>query len=310
MTRWILALDGGGIRGAASARFLALLEAELGRPLSQVFDLYAGTSTGAIIAGALGIKGMSAREISSLYAPDNASTIMDKSPWDRVAGLIQSAPKYDGSGKRKVLDRYFGKTTLGEARRPTLIVAYDVEKRVSAVLKTTNPEHHRLLAAEAIDASSAAPIYFPTVPVGGRWLIDGGVVANNPTLCAYAEAIRLWRGEELRVLSVGTGRRTRKIQGKASRDWGALGWIQHDLLGVVMDESVVEYQAWTILGDNAYVRVNSDLTEATCVYDDLDETSASNLEALERLGDAWFAQYGPAALALLAGAGKPSPAQA
>jgi patatin-like phospholipase/acyl hydrolase len=129
MTRWILALDGGGIRGAASARFLALLEAELGRPLSQVFDLYAGTSTGAIIAGALGIKGMSAREISSLYAPDNASTIMDKSPWDRVAGLIQSAPKYDGSGKRKVLDRYFGKTTLGEARRPTLIVAYDVEKR-------------------------------------------------------------------------------------------------------------------------------------------------------------------------------------
>ena len=47
MTRWILALDGGGIRGAASARFLERLEAELKRPLAQVFDLYAGTSTGA-----------------------------------------------------------------------------------------------------------------------------------------------------------------------------------------------------------------------------------------------------------------------
>jgi uncharacterized protein len=79
-------------------------------------------------------------------------------------------------------------------------------------------------------------------------------------------------------------------------------------LGVVMDESVVEYQAETILGPKAYVRVNSDLTVATDVYDDLDETSATNLAALKRLGDAWFTEFGAAALALLAGAGKPSPA--
>jgi uncharacterized protein len=305
MTRWILALDGGGIRGAASARFLERLELELGRPLAQVFDLYAGTSTGAIIAGALGIKGMTARQISSLYDLENANTIMDKSPWDRVAGLLQTAPKYDGRGKRQVLDRFFGKTTLGEAQRNTLIVAYDVEKRKSAVLKTTHPEHRQLLAAEAIDASSAAPIYFPTVSVGGRWLIDGGVVANNPTLCAYAEGMKCWPGEEIRVLSVGTGKRTRQISGKESRGWGATGWIVHDLLGVVMDESVVEYQAETLLGDR-YLRVNSDLTVETGVYDDLDETSATNLAALKRLGDAWFTEFGATALSLLAGAGKPA----
>jgi hypothetical protein len=148
------------------------------------------------------------------------------------------------------------------------------------------------------------------VPVDGHWLIDGGVVANNPTLCAYAEGVRSWPGERLRVLSVGTGKRTRKISGKESRGWGALGWVTHDLLGVVMDESVVEYQAKTILGSDDYLRVNSDLTVASGVDDELDETSQSNLDALKRLGDTWFADFGPRALALLAGAGKPSPAVA
>lgn len=299
MVRRILSVDGGGIRGAAAAQFLQLLELRLGRPLSESFDLFAGTSTGAIIAGALGVKGMSALEIASLYNYDNANVIMNKSLWDRTLGLVQPEPKYDGTGKRRTLDRHFGTTKFGEARRLTLVVTYDVERRESAVLKSNHPEHVNFIAAEVIDASSAAPIYFPTVPVGNRWLIDGGVVANNPSLCAYAEALKLWRNEEIRLLSVGTGRRTRKISGKNSRDWGALGWIRHDLLGIVMDESVVEYQARTFLDDSTYLRVNSDLTRETGVLDDLDETSQDNIDALKRLGRNWFEQFGGRALQLL-----------
>jgi uncharacterized protein len=299
MSKLVLSLDGGGVRGAASARFLERLEAKLERPLTDVFDLFAGTSTGSIIAGALGIVGMRAAEISALYALENINRIMDKSPWDRAAGLIQSEPKYDGVGKRRTLERYFGNRTLGEAKKRTLIVTYDVERRESAVLKTHHPEHRALRALDAIDASSAAPLYFPTVKVDGRWLIDGGVVANNPSLCAYAEAVRCFRGERIQLLSVGTGRRTRKISGEASRGWGAIGWITHDLLGVVMDESVVEYQARTIMADEDYLRVNSDLDEASDVNDDLDETSSSNLAALKRLGDSWFERFGAQAIGLI-----------
>jgi hypothetical protein len=65
-----------------------------------------------------------------------------------------------------------------------------------------------------------------------------------------------------------------------------------------MDESVVEYQARTLLGD-AHLRVNSELTPETDVYDDLDETSRSNIEALKRLGQKWFAEFGDRAVALL-----------
>lgn len=46
----VLAIDGGGIRGTMVAKALALVEEELGRPCSDLFQLTAGTSTGSIIS--------------------------------------------------------------------------------------------------------------------------------------------------------------------------------------------------------------------------------------------------------------------
>lgn len=293
MKRTILSVDGGGIRGAAAATFLAKLEASLGRSLYDTFDLFAGTSTGGIIACALGVLRMDGKTLANLYNYENGNRIMNQSWWDRAAGLKQGEPKYDGVGKREVLARYFGDTMLTDAKKPVLVVTYDVEARTSAVLKSTADE--RISALDATDASSAAPLYFPTVQVGDRWLIDGGVVANNPAMCAFAEAKKLWPADEIRLLSVGTGSRTRPISGKASQGYGFLGWITHDLLGVVMDESVVEYQTKQLLGDN-YVRVTSPLLD---VNDDMDDCSRGNLAALERMGMRWFEECGGRAKALV-----------
>ena len=46
----VLSLDGGGIRGIVAATVLAKLEADLGVPAYEMFDLMVGTSTGGIIA--------------------------------------------------------------------------------------------------------------------------------------------------------------------------------------------------------------------------------------------------------------------
>ena len=62
----ILSIDGGGIRGVFPAAFLAKLEDHLDAPLASYFDLIAGTSTGGIIAIALGL-GLTAKEILKLY---------------------------------------------------------------------------------------------------------------------------------------------------------------------------------------------------------------------------------------------------
>jgi len=276
---------------------LKQLESKMDKPIHETFDMFVGTSTGGIIAAAIGVLQMNADSLSGLYGYENANTIMNKSYWDRRLGLAQNQPKYDGKGKRSVLKKYFGDKTLNSAKKPTLVVAYDLEARRSAVLKSTAKE--KMSALDAVDASSAAPLYFPTVKVNKRWMIDGGVIANNPTMCAYAEAKQMWPDSELKILSVGTGSNTRKIDGKESRDYGGVEWITHDLLGLVMDESIVAYQIKTILGDN-YVRVNSRLEYAN---DDMDDCSRGNIDNLRRLGREWFQEFGKQAKQLI---GSPS----
>ena len=52
-------------------------------------------------------------------------------------------------------------------------------------------------------ASSAAPLLYPTVQMeSGEWLIDGGVVDNNPSLIAYVEAKKLFGANRIKVLSI------------------------------------------------------------------------------------------------------------
>jgi calcium-independent phospholipase A2-gamma len=63
---------------------------------------------------------------------------------------------------------------------------------------------------EAIRASSAAPSYFDELLRRGDKLIDGGIIANNPTAIAIAEAKALWPDVPIDlVLSAGTGIRPR-----------------------------------------------------------------------------------------------------
>ena len=55
MTKYVLSLDGGGVRGLASANFLRKLEFEMHKPLLEKFDLVCGSSTGGILAIALSV---------------------------------------------------------------------------------------------------------------------------------------------------------------------------------------------------------------------------------------------------------------
>src|SRR5919198_1588171 len=70
----VLAIDGGGIRGLIPALVLAEIERRTGRRTASLFDLVAGTSTGAIIACALTRPGaMPAAEAAALYEQDGPS---------------------------------------------------------------------------------------------------------------------------------------------------------------------------------------------------------------------------------------------
>lgn len=309
--RRILSLDGGGIRGLVTARWLAGVDAALagaGKPaIPGSFDLLAGSSTGALIACGLGL-GRPPAELADLYRARRHDIFpgMARRLWSRTTRLLSqgpSAPRYDGRGLEAVLSDTFGDARMGELRAPTLVTSYDTISRKPVVFKSFKPGHADLRVRDICRATSAAPTYFPAHPlrVEGRdcALIDGGIVANNPTACAIAEALRkddrVHCPQDLLVLSVGSGERLRPIDLRSAREWGALEWAV-PIIDVLFDGNAesVDYIARHIVGDG-YFRMQAPLTVG---LDDLDDVSDTNLAGLESLAEGYLRQ--PATQAMLA----------
>jgi patatin-like phospholipase/acyl hydrolase len=297
----ILSLDGGGIRGLVSCLWLAGVEDALTQAdkpgLIRNFDLIAGSSTGALVACGLSL-GMTPQQLAELYRSQRHVIFpgMAARLWSRAGRVFTqglSAPRYDARGLEKVLRKVFGKTTLGQAKKPLLITSYDTVSRTPVIFKSFKPEHAALPMWEVCRASSAAPTYFPahgmTVEDRKCALIDGGVVANNPTASAIAEALRKDRRvgntQDLVVLSIGTGERNRPIDLKSAQEWGPLEWAT-PIIDVLFDGSTdaVDYIARHIVGDG-YFRLQTELTSG---LDDLDDVSDTNIMALETMAGTYL----------------------
>ncbi|MBC8463382.1 MAG: patatin-like phospholipase family protein, partial [Deltaproteobacteria bacterium] len=268
-----------------------------------------------IIALALATTDLTMNQINNLYNYKNAQKIFSENKgWFEIDGL--NAPKFEASGKTSRLKKSFGDARIRDvpSGKHVLAVTYAVEKRKPMVIKSSKNDYLDSKSYQVADASSAAPTFFPTkeleIPPSSDeefWLIDGGVVANNPTMCAICEARRVWTTislSQLRVLSVGTGFMTRKINGPSSQKWGGLQWMtKGHILELLTDERIVAYQAMTIIDKGRYIRVNSELSSQPGLPqapdDAMDDVSKTNIKRLKELGDFWFDQYGEATVELL-----------
>lgn len=257
----ILSLDGGGLRGIFTAHLMSRLEAAVPGYLDKV-DLFAGTSTGGLLALGLA-NGMSPGDLVNLYR--NRGAEIFSRPWWR--GIIPGGSKYDGVGLQKVLEDTFGAKTLGDLPKKVLVSSFDLDRwdgkpppgeyRVwKAKFFHNYPGPGTDAACPVVKAArytSAAPTFFP--PVDGY--VDGGVVANNPSVCAAAKAIKAGaKPEELKVLSIGTGFNPKHLDGN---DKGLLGWAPN-LVGIFMEGGVdvADYQLQQFLGTR-YLRLDHDL---------------------------------------------------
>ena len=82
----ILSLDGGGAKGFYTLGVLREIEAVVGKPLCEHFDLIYGTSTGSIIASLLGI-GKTVDEVIALYDEHVVKIVGRFWPWNKSAAL-------------------------------------------------------------------------------------------------------------------------------------------------------------------------------------------------------------------------------
>lgn len=298
----VLSIDGGGIRGIIPAVVLTELERRTGKPIASLFDLIAGTSAGGIIA--LGLTRPDARKKPVYTAADTVDffeeeglRIFSRSLFhtvNSVDGLLTA--KYPSEGIDKVLHKYFGSTYLDEAITPVLVTAYEIERRAAFFFKSHKAkinEARNFLMREVARATSAAPTYFDPVQIKTKdvrdyyALIDGGVYASNPAMCAYVEAKAMFPTADCIVVSLGTGVHTRPLRFTDACGWGKSRWAQ-PILDIVFDgiSDTVHHQLKLLLPVEKqltrYYRLQAHLEKGD---DDLDNTSRENIRILKLMAE-------------------------
>ena len=202
----ILSIDGGGVRGSFPAAFLAHLEEKLGKNcnIGDYFDLCVGTSAGAVIALALGA-GLNAREIFVEYEAA-CRNIFGSS---KIIGRLATA-RQKQNRMLTAFTEVLGDRRLSDSQVKLLLVSYDLIGQRPALYKTPfgkNMEQYSdVRMVDVAMGSAAIPIVLPAYDApDGRKLVDGVVVANDPTVLGIVEAINRYgiKLEQIDVLSIG-----------------------------------------------------------------------------------------------------------
>lgn len=323
--RFILSIDGGGIRGLVPALVLDDLVGRLAKrgrrePLHRCFDLIAGTSAGALVAAALAAPRKGGQSDEAVATPaELVELFREEGPrvfaadfWQRLrSGILIPGlrlARYSASSLEALLQERFGDVRVHEALTGLVVTAYDTENR-QAVFITNGRDRNGAPSAdfflrEALRGSTATPTFF--VPAQARdlsagrtrTLIDGAVFANDPGVAAFVEGRKLgWSRDEIALLSLGTGYEDQAYGRKEVSSWGLLGWLDPrkgvPILSMMMQgqASTASYQAERLLprDDGAvYCRIDGQLTGAS---DALDDASSKNIAELERFAGMLIAQH-------------------
>ena len=245
--RYLLSIDGGGIRGIIPAIALAKLESTTGQRARETFSFVAGTSTGAIITAAIAA-GIPATRIRDLYLT-RAREVFTKYPWN-VLKRIVSGSMYSTRKLHDLIAEELGPARnwrLNDSPIDLLITAKRVPDGMPWYFVRDNPKNSgctgRLGLVDCTTASAAAPTYFqpwtiqedseppPNCDRVGT-LVDGGVgVTGNPVYQACVEAFYYTGGykpEDTTTVSLGTGRFVSKK--RPTWIWPWLEWVLGELL--------------------------------------------------------------------------------
>ncbi len=311
----ILSIDGGGMRGIIPGTALVAFEKKLQTisgnqdlRIADAFDLIAGTSTGGILTclylspdKLTGRPKYSAKEAVDLYLQDG-DNIFDVSSYKRIQSLDGlTDEKYSADAIEAALKKYLGDLKLSDLLKPCFITAYDITRRQAQFFNgadvAAKGSGWDFYLRDVARATSAAPTYFEPANISALDrkvypLIDGGVFANNPAMCACIEAFNLKPGlkvTDLQVLSIGTGAVDKSYHYSEAKSWGKLGWVV-PVVDIMMSgvSETVDFQLQQLFKSagcsDQYLRLQLDLKDFTDVDSEMDNASERNMRALERAG--------------------------
>jgi len=232
----IISIDGGGIKGLYSSTILEHLEDKFDCYISDYFDMICGTSTGGLIALAISLK-ISANQISNFYINHGSEIFPRRSKINNWYRQIIGGGKFSDQALRKALEEVFGNSKIGESNNLLCIPSYSITDARPWIFKFDHEEGElsRDNTAKYVDvalATSAAPTFFPLAEIDyydNKQFIDGGVWANNPTLCGLIEALKYFVGpnkefQKVDILSISSLSHTGGKPTGLKREMGFIDW--------------------------------------------------------------------------------------
>ena len=260
----ILSIDGGGIRGFIPALLLARIEQQTQKKIHELFDFFAGTSTGGIISLLLNRPDpVPASKIVEIYSDDGANRIFKKNAFTPL-NYLSKGEKYNRKGIEGVLAENFQSYCLKDTIKPVLIPSYEMESRNAVFFCNYDDRYKDVYMKDVARATSAAPTYFEPYKIEGKGtFIDGGVAVNNPAMSAFIEVIKILRRENIEPLSkriimvsLGTGTATSSLYYDEIKNWNPLQWINGPLIDTFFNGNsrTVEHQLRTLLPADCYYR--------------------------------------------------------
>ena len=293
----VLSIDGGGVRGIIPARILQEIETRTNKPISKLFNIVSGTSTGGLLTLAItkpdgqGNPEFSAEYLVRLYMERSKEIFAKPSIIRKIkTGFGLWGSKYDRAAYDEILLQIFKDNLLSQSLCPIFIPIYSLGNSKPFIASTyfaaRNKENDFYLR-DIAGAASAAPTYFDpkkfrspnstTIYQG----VDGGIYANNPELIGVTGVYLLHPSFEIGniiLLSLGTGDTVKNNQNSGND--GDIGWLKNkDIIGSMMDaeSAIAETAVTAMLKNSNHFRFQLHLPSELA---DMDNSSDNNLNAL------------------------------
>ena len=268
----ILSLSGGGVRGYITALTLAELERRSGKKIYEMFDLIVGTSIGSFL-------GAMVQTLPAQYTADvfkhTAPRVFKGNPFS-FFGLVQSL--YNTDIKNDCIKELLGHKE--ESKTGYGFVAYDIKARRPVIfnnLEDHNSSKYLLTTkyniADAVCASTSAPLYWNPYVLDKMLLVDGALISNSPVgvgiKLAHTEDVRL---RDMSIVSIGTGKLTRPYN--KTNGGNIITWLK-PLINILIDgQTELTNMCYEDEGLD-YYNLDIDLANAD---DDLDNIKEENFK--------------------------------
>ncbi len=327
----ILSIDGGGLRGLIPAQILVYVEQQIqnktGNPEARIvdyFDLFAGTSAGGISSCLYLTPNpqtenrprYTAQDVVNFYLREGNRIFYHSfiHSLKNLGGFLNE--KYSHYEFQQLSSDFLGDLKLSQLLKPCLITAYDIENRRTHFFTQHDAQVNSqkdYFVKDVLRATSAAPTFFEVAQIQSLGnelyhLVDGGIFANNPTLCAYAEVRKKFNhdlttqepyeknptAKDMVILSLGTGDVKKPYLYSQAKNWGKISWLV-PLFDIIMTgvAETVDYQVQLIYDaverPHQYLRINPVLPKKA--VPPIDDAREKNLKAIQKLGKEQTLKY-------------------